>query len=179
MKLKISGGYLKNSNLIVPETAKPVKNIVKQSLFSYLGNDLKEKKVLDLFAGSGNLGIEAISRGAKFVTFVENNYRAYKNIQENLVNLNLTDRAEVIRMDCLKFIGQASEDYDLVFADPPYETASKHFLKTVHIVVNSSKPEGLLIYFHQNNLENREVENMELLETRTFGKSGYSVYKKI
>jgi len=173
MKLKISSGILKNSNLLVPKSAKPVKAIVKQSAFNYLGEAIKNKMIIDLFAGSGNIGIEAISRGAKFTTFVEQDYSAYKTIQENLVNLNIEGKAEVIHQDVLKYLGSCESKYDLIFADPPYTNPSNHFLKTVYMVCKNN---SILIYFNKTG-KNPVVENMKILETRTFGDSGYSIYK--
>lgn len=174
--LKINSGYLKRSNIKVPKKAKPVKSIIKLSAFNWLADNIKDKTVLDLFAGSGNLAFEALSIGATHAVLVEEDYEAFKTIQENIVNLNLENKCEVEHIDTLKYIGQAVETFDIVFADPPYNAPNKHFLKTVHIVV---KPEGLLVYFHEKSSKIEEVENMTHVTTREFGKSCYTVYKSI
>jgi len=173
MSLKVITGKLKKSNIKVPACAKPVKNIIKQSAFTIIEEYLKGAEILDLFAGSGALGIEALSRGASFCTFVENNYEAVETIQENLINLNLDEKAEVLHKDVLKFLGETSANYDIVFADPPYDLPIKHFLKTVHLAV---KEEGIFILFHPKKLKEIEPTGFKFVKKRCFGKTCYSIF---
>jgi 16S rRNA (guanine966-N2)-methyltransferase len=97
---------------------RPTADRVREALFSMLG-DVSGLRVLDLFAGSGALGIEALSRGAASATFVENDARAAATIRSNLDVLGA--EGEVSRRDALAFLGSAAGSYDLVFADPPYD----------------------------------------------------------
>jgi len=95
---------------------------VREALFSMLG-DVSGAHVLDLFAGSGALGIEALSRGAASAAFVESDARAAAVVRRNLDSLGL--RAEVRRQDALRFLAAAEGSFDLVLADPPYDSASR------------------------------------------------------
>jgi 16S rRNA (guanine966-N2)-methyltransferase len=98
---------------------------VRGALFDVLGSlvNLEEMTVVDLFAGSGAMGIEAISRGAASVVFVDDAAAAVGAIRGNLAALDLEDRAKVLREDALRFVDRA-HDFDLALCDPPYEFAS-------------------------------------------------------
>ncbi len=103
---------------------RPTSDRVKESLFNILGSEVQGKVVLDLFAGTGNLGIEALSRGAEKVIFVEKGRQALQIIQTNLNQFGLTDRSEILPKDVNRAIGilkQRGECFDLILMDPPYE----------------------------------------------------------
>src|SRR5262249_45688248 len=105
---------------------RPTSDRVREALFSILGTRTHEARVLDLFAGSGALGIEALSRGAAEVTFVDDATQAINAINANLQALNA--HATVRRQDALKFLSAARKSgaqYDLVFLDPPYRHAER------------------------------------------------------
>lgn len=103
---------------------RPTTDKIKETLFNMIQFDIPGKKFLDLFAGSGAIGIEALSRGASEATFVDNNERAIKVIKENLEHTGLTDRAKVIKGDAslsLENISRENEPYGIIFMDPPYD----------------------------------------------------------
>jgi len=128
---------------------RPTTDRVKESVFSILNNYLEGVKFLDLFAGTGNVGIEALSRGAGKVIFVENDKRFCKLIKENLEKLGVErDRYEVICDDyvnALKRLARRGEKFDFIYADPPYEKG--FYTRIVHMVKNLSllDEDGLLI----------------------------------
>lgn len=100
---------------------RPTLGRVKSSMFSVIGERVVESRVLDLFAGSGNLGLEALSRGAKQAAFIESNQRRCRLIRENLEHLGLAGRGLVVRSDVLRFLDRnRSLECDLILADPPY-----------------------------------------------------------
>jgi 16S rRNA (guanine966-N2)-methyltransferase len=103
-------------------SVRPATDRVRQTLFNMLENrlHLDGSIILDLFAGSGSLGIEALSRGASQVVFVENGRDAARMLEENLARLGCRDSAEVVMADALEFLRTERGEYDLVFADPPY-----------------------------------------------------------
>jgi 16S rRNA (guanine966-N2)-methyltransferase len=108
------------------EATRPTSDRVREALFSILGTRTQDARVLDLFAGSGALGLEALSRGADSVTFVDQAQPALKAINANLQALGAT--ATVRRGDALRVLAAASRDaaqYDLVFLDPPYRDAER------------------------------------------------------
>lgn len=100
---------------------RPTTDKVKESIFNIIQFDIEGRKVLDLFGGSGQLGIEAISRGAKSAVFVDASQQAVKLINENLKIVGFEDRARVVRGDSISFLA-SGEKYGVVFMDPPYDT---------------------------------------------------------
>ncbi|MBP7859539.1 RsmD family RNA methyltransferase [Patescibacteria group bacterium] len=178
IKLKIASGNLINSNLLVGEGVEPVKKIIKNSAFNYLRNNIEngfeKKKICDLFAGSGNLGIESLSNNADWVDFVEQIPANANIIKQNLNNLNLTENSEVFTKDALKYITKSKTKYDIVFADPPYAIPVGHLLKNIYKILSKN---GIFVYFHQKSTLELKTTNLELMTSRIFGKSGFSVYK--
>lgn len=103
---------------------RPTTDKIKETLFNMIQFDLNDINFLDLYAGSGAIGIEALSRGARFATFVDNNNEAIKIINENLAHTGLLEKSNVYRNDVLIFLQNYKTDikYDIVFIDPPYES---------------------------------------------------------
>ncbi|MET0017261.1 16S rRNA (guanine(966)-N(2))-methyltransferase RsmD [Oscillibacter sp.] len=99
---------------------RPTTDRVKEGLFSALQFEVEGRRVLDLFAGTGQLGIEALSRGAVGCVFVDRRADAVKLIRENLKITGLTDRARVVTGDSMEYLGALREKFDLIFLDPPY-----------------------------------------------------------
>ncbi len=124
--MRIISGSSKGKKLFTPKQAslRPTSDRVKESLFNILGEEISGKAVLDLFAGTGNLGIEALSRGARRVTFVENTREAYRLIERNLLACQMEDRSEILLKEVdrgLRLLHAKGECFDLIFMDPPYE----------------------------------------------------------
>lgn len=101
---------------------RPTTDQVKESIFNIVQFDIEGRRVLDLFGGTGQLGIEALSRGAASCTFVDQRREAVALIRSNLKLCQLTDRARVIQGEALGFLPAARETYHLIFLDPPYGT---------------------------------------------------------
>jgi 16S rRNA (guanine(966)-N(2))-methyltransferase RsmD len=126
--MRVVGGTLGGRRLIAPrgQATRPTSDRVREALFSILGDRVQGARVLDLFAGSGALGIEALSRGAAEATFVDSAAPAIAALRANLEALGLT--AEVLRRDALVFLkatARTPRQYDLVFLDPPYADAER------------------------------------------------------
>jgi 16S rRNA (guanine966-N2)-methyltransferase len=126
--MRIVAGSAKGIRLgVVPDGVRPLSDRAREGLFSSLGPAVADARVLDLFAGTGAMGIEALSRGAAHVTFVERNHRASAAIHENLERAHVADRATVTPADVLSFVTAADRPggrFDLVLTDPPYELGS-------------------------------------------------------
>jgi len=122
--LRIIGGTAGGLRLTCPKTVKirPTADRVRESVFNILAGAVSDARALDLFAGSGAFGIEALSRGARRCLFVERRAPCVAAIRENLRKTGLTDRAEVILADAFGFPGDAciAEPFDIIFLDPPY-----------------------------------------------------------
>ena len=101
---------------------RPTTDKVKESIFNIIQFDLEGRKVLDLFGGTGQLGIEALSRGARHCTFVEMRRDAVSLLKENLKITTLQDNARVVQGDSIAFLSSCREQFDVILLDPPYHT---------------------------------------------------------
>lgn len=124
--MRIIGGISKGRRLSSPKgsSIRPTSDRVKETIFNILGKEIEGKVVLDLFAGTGNLGIEALSRGALKTTFVEKAKEALRIIQKNLLQCGFTVRSEIIPKDVnrtITLLANRGESFDFIFMDPPYE----------------------------------------------------------
>jgi len=124
--MRIISGTSKGRRLATPKSQniRPTSDRVKESIFNILGGEVEGKVVLDLFAGTGNLGMEALSRGAKKALFVEKGRQAVKLIQRNLSQFGMNGQSEILPKDVSRAIGilkQRGESFDLILMDPPYE----------------------------------------------------------
>ena len=122
--MRVVAGRFKGRRLAAPRgtRTRPTADRVREALFSMLG-DVADARVLDLYAGSGALGIEALSRGAESAVFVERDPQAVAAIERNLASVASEQR--VVRQDVLRFLTSESGAFDLVFCDPPYDSASR------------------------------------------------------
>ena len=121
--LRVIGGTVGGRKLVAPRTdVRPTTDRVKEALFNVLARDVVDARVLDLFAGTGALGIEALSRGAAHAVFVDDDRLAVAAVRENLETLGLAGDATVERAPALTFLSRAAPraPFDLVLVDPPY-----------------------------------------------------------
>jgi 16S rRNA (guanine966-N2)-methyltransferase len=126
--MRVISGVAKGRRLKLPKGSniRPTLDKIKEALFNILGQDISGKEVLELFAGSGALGIEALSRGAERVTFVDSNLGSIRVIKENLKNLNFMNRSIVLNLDvrqAISYLERKKRKFDLILADPPYGKA--------------------------------------------------------
>ena len=124
--MRIIAGEFKGRKLITPRGLhiRPTADRVKQYIFDVLADQVVNAMVLDLFSGTGNLGIEALSRGAAHVCFVEQNRNAVRLIKQNIELLHLEHRNTVVQKDALSFLRHSDDpsyEFDVIFADPPYK----------------------------------------------------------
>ena len=120
-KIKIISGDMRGKTITFDSSKKirPTLGRIKETLFNWLGNDLRDLKVLDLFGGSGSLGFEANSRGAK-VTIVEKDKEVFGKIKRNIEQHKM-QKIDVHNTDAINFIRLVKETYDIIFIDPPYD----------------------------------------------------------
>ncbi|MEF2836815.1 MAG: 16S rRNA (guanine(966)-N(2))-methyltransferase RsmD [Oscillospiraceae bacterium] len=120
--MRVITGKARGIQLKTPEgmLTRPTADRVKEALFSIINFDIPGANVLDLFGGTGQLGIEALSRGASSAVFVDAREESCKLIRENLKRTKLEQNAKVIRSDYLDYLGRCREEYDIIFLDPPY-----------------------------------------------------------
>ncbi|MBR0194040.1 MAG: 16S rRNA (guanine(966)-N(2))-methyltransferase RsmD [Bacilli bacterium] len=120
--IRITGGKHRSRKLVTPETTltKPTMDKVRAGVFNALNNYLEGKEVLDLFAGSGSYGFEAISRGANFVTFVDQTKFSKDAVTSN-ANILKETNYEFVFSDALSYLYETNKQFDLIFMDPPYK----------------------------------------------------------
>ena len=120
-KLRIVAGSLRGSRLAIPDKAglRPTPDRVRETLFNWLAPVIDGARCLDLYAGTGALGVEALSRGASACTFVESDRALARLLAENLSRLKI-DNAQVIEVDALSVLARVAQAYDIVFLDPPF-----------------------------------------------------------
>ncbi|MGI5839149.1 MAG: 16S rRNA (guanine(966)-N(2))-methyltransferase RsmD [bacterium] len=148
---------------------RPTADRVKESLFAILGGRVAAARFLDLFAGTGNIGIEALSRGAAQAVFVEANEPAVRIIRANLELTGFAAQAEVLRLDVSKAIAGLAGDgrqFDLIYLDPPYEAG--RVLPTLQLVARSGilAPGALLIAEHSRREDVPEAESAGIVLRR-------------
>ena len=131
--MRISGGKAKGITLRIPQTSglRPATEANRERLFSSLGNFITNKRTLDLFAGSGSYGLEALSRGAKSVHFVEKNRKLVSTLNQNLIRVCksaglMSSAGQVYSLNAIDFLQSSpSQPFDLIFLDPPYQDFPK------------------------------------------------------
>lgn len=186
--MRIISGNLKGKKLISPPDKKirPTSDKIKEALFNILNISYEDLKVLDIFAGSGSLGIEALSRGAREVTFVESSGKGFDVLKKNVYNCGLEDRARLIKGDVynsIKKMAKEKETFDLVLADPPYELGWLKKLLSAKNFFSIVETEGLVVFEHsvnENVFENsREmILDFEILKQKKYGSTKLSIIKK-
>ncbi len=148
-KIRVIGGKWRGRVITFPGNValRPTPNRVRETVFNWLGQDLSDKSCLDLFAGSGAMGIEAASRGSEHVVMVESDYRAYGALQAGIQKLK-ANQVELVMMDALKFITFDKRLFDVIFLDPPYQ------LRLLPKILNLLSPhitKNSLIYIETGN----------------------------
>ncbi len=158
------------------DITRPTTQSTKEALFSSIQFELEGKKILDLFAGSGQLGIEALSRGARFCTFVENNRQAYKVVEENIRNCKMENVSNLVFSDAVSFLTRV-DNFDIALLDPPY---NKGLLDDcLKKLVNHMSSDGIIICETSKNEKLPEtVAEWSAVKVKKYGKSKLTYYRK-
>ena len=183
--MRIIGGQFRSRPILMPKGVKmrPTQGKVREALFNILG-DITGNRVLELFAGSGAFGLEALSRGANHATFVENNSRCLTTIEENIESLNITDsRYGIVRgsvFDVLPRLEKEGNKYDIIFLDPPYrkDMARNCLINIDYYDILSQFGLAVAEHFKKDSLETG-LETLEALSERKYGDTLITIYKKI
>jgi len=182
--MRITGGQVKGKILASPKghNIRPTSDQVREAIFNIIGQDLSKQRVLDLFAGTGSLGLEALSRGAAFALFIDSSQQSINLIRKNLAICGYQRSGVILRRNLRKAIpqnhSQLKGKFDLIFLDPPYR---KDFIPLLiedlrgkdlissgsRVIAESLKTEALPVYFG----------NLELTDTRVYGDTKISIYE--
>lgn len=178
LSIRITTGTAKNRKLKAPDIPgfRAVQEVAKMSLFSMLGEKVIGARCLDLYSGSGNLGIEALSRGVEWCDFIDENIKSVKTININLKNCGLTEKAEVIQTDAAKYAANTMNKYDIIFVDPFYAETSHIFLtKNLEDILEQN---GIIAFFHGDNLDINDLikdTGLKIADERKFGRSFFTI----
>lgn len=176
--MRITSGIAKGHRLRVPVVPdlRPAKSMVRQAIFSVL-RTINDTFVLDLFAGSGSLGLEALSRNARWTDFVDINDEACKAIQENLKHARFKGKAKIHHESAEVFLLSCPpHQYDLILADPPYELNIDHIWAKLPPILKNG---GVVVYLHHKDTHPpSKIKGLEYKETRHYGETGVTFLTK-
>jgi 16S rRNA (guanine966-N2)-methyltransferase len=177
-ELRIIAGKHKGRRIHPPHglISRPTTDKAREAVFSSIQNIIAASHVLDLYAGSGAMGIEAISRGADSATFVDLSPHAVKAIKDNISSLNIQHKTEVLQLDCTRLPSKALKKYDIVFMDPPY---GKNLVpRTIDALTDGGflAQGALIIAEHEGDLD---TEGLEVVKQKRYGKSYFTFIKAV
>lgn len=156
---------------------RPTTDMVKEAVFSAIQFDIEGRTFLDLFAGSGQMGIEALSRGAEDAVFVDTNPDAISIIKSNLEKTGFSERSKVIRSDYFSFIASCREQFDIAFIDPPYREGL--FEKALSAVSGIMKSHGIIVCEHPTDIKLPEaLGDFKIERERKYSKIVITIYRK-
>lgn len=183
MSQRVIGGSAKGRRLqMVPgDSTRPVTDRAKEALFSILGSWIEDARVLDLFGGTGAVGIEALSRGARFAHFLDLNRKAYETIRANLEHTRLAERAVVERGDSFRFLeSYRGEPFHLIYVAPP----QYHGMWSKALLLIDSRPELLaefgtvIIQIHPREWQSVELQVLEEYDRRAYGSTRFVFFAR-
>jgi 16S rRNA (guanine(966)-N(2))-methyltransferase RsmD len=173
--MRIIAGEFRGRKLLGPETdvTRPITDRVKQSLFDILTPYLAEARVYDCFAGTGSMGLECLSRGAKHVSFFEADRSAASRLKRNIETVKMTGASEIVGGDLFKWFDSAKgkQDIDLVFLDPPYrflKERAEDLQKLAQSLAKHLTPDGIVIFRHDAD-DVLAFPSLPAADTRTYG----------
>ena len=176
--MRVITGSARGRKLIAPEgmDTRPTTDKVKEAVCSAIQFDFPGAKVLDLFAGSGQMAIEALSRGARHATLVDADQRAIACITQNVKDCKFSDSAVILRSDAVTFLQRCREQFDIVFLDPPY---GKGILPEIlPLVAEKMSNIGIICCEHEPELKLPErILKFDLQKQKKYGKIVISLYR--
>ena len=153
----------------------PMSERIRNAMFNKLGTDIQGVKVLDAFAGSGSLGLEALSRGASSVVFVDRDRIAQKIIEKNIFALKVERRSQLIKANVSSWMNTTEERFDIIFTDPPYHDMQ---LSTVTRLFGLLKPNGLMVLSYPGRGEMPTETGVVVVDNRSYGNAALAFYQK-
>lgn len=181
--MRVIAGVYKGRSIgtVNDRSVRPAADRVKQAIFDMLNTrmEFEGSAVLDLFAGSGSLGIEALSRGAGHATFVEINVAVSRSIERNIRMLGCERKAEIITADALQFMQSAHDPFDLIFADPPYDFEHTPQLPELVFSYRLLNRGGYLLIEHTKDLHFASTERYRAGPEKRFGRTLVTFFQSV
>lgn len=178
MNIRIISGAYGGRKIEAPDNARthPMSERVRNAMFNSLGGHIAGADVLDVFAGTGSVGLEALSRGARHATFVEKDRIAQKILARNITLLGAESKADVIRTTVNNWLETAEhKQFDLVFADPPYHDTQ---FSTVEKLFGLLKPGGRMLLSHPGRGEVPTKTGVVVVDNRSYGNAYLTYYRR-
>ena len=178
--MRIIGGKNKGKKIYLPtdKNTRPLRDLVKESIFNLIEHSnqfnvsIANSIVLDLFSGTGSFGLECHSRGAKFITFVENYIHILDILKKNISNMNALTCSEIIEKNCFELMNEKkkfSKTFDIIFLDPPFK------YRHINILINQIYEQKILnkngiILIHRHKKDDTDITSkLKILDTRKYG----------
>lgn len=177
--MRVITGSLRGKRLSTLEgrDVRPTPERVKEGLFSALQFDIEGRRILDLFAGSGQLSIEALSRGAKSAVLVDNSASSVKVIRSNLQNCGLEDKTKVVQADYSSFCAMCRDEFDIAFLDPPYNEGL--LIPAIKSVLPLMSDYGFVVCEHPLDVVlDNEIGGFCIWRSYRYGKVLVTIYRK-
>lgn len=178
MQIRVISGEFGGRRLEAPPTRRthPMGDRVRSALFNSIAGNLEGARVLDAFAGTGSMGIEALSRGAKTATFIEKDKVAQNVLAKNITSLGLEERATIIRTTVNNWLETAAPEYfDVIFVDPPYHDPQ---FSTAEKLLGLLKPNGLMVLSHPGRGEVPTKTGIVVVDNRSYGNAHLTFYRR-
>ncbi len=179
MRVRIVSGEYGGRFINAPnnKTTHPASERMRSAVFNTLSERLPNSQVLDAFAGSGAFGLEALSRGAAFATFIEKDRVANKIISENIASLGVGQQCKNIKAGVAAWSeNNPDKTYDIIFADPPYHDMQ---LSTVSRLFSHLKNNGVMVLSHIGSSEVLKPKNIVVVDNRSYGNAHLTYYRKV
>jgi len=179
--MRVIAGTARRTNLISPDgiSTRPTSDRAKESLFNVVHSYLHGASVLDLFCGSGAIGIEALSRGASHAVFVDSSRHAIDAVHHNLSKTHLNEHAHVMHAQASQAITTLTgSQFDIIFMDPPYDTGLAQATISLIAQVKILSNEGIIIVEtdHKEGQTLHPPENYKIIDSRTYGRARFDIY---
>ena len=177
--MRIIAGIFRGKKIIQPKDnrTRPLKDLVKESIFNIIHHSnklpvkIENSLILDLFSGVGSFGLECLSRGAKFVTFVENYKEVLVILNKNLKNLKLINNYEILEKDILNNLdlNSLNKKFDIIFLDPPYK--EKNIFEIINKIIDQNilNKNGLIVIHRHKNEIDKFPEKLKIIEKKKYG----------
>ena len=187
--MRIISGSNRGKKLIMPKdkTTRPLKDMAKESIFNilthakYINFHLKDSRVLDLFSGIGSFGLECISRGSKFVFFLENYSPVLEILKNNISNLKYENKSKVINIDAFKINDntfEMNQKFEIIFCDPPYKEKKIELLIENIIEMNILEKNGIIIIHRKKGDLDLYPKKFKVVDKKNYGLSTFIFGKK-
>lgn len=178
-EIRIIGGLYRGKKLQFPlvEGLRPTADRIKETLFNWLMHEIKEARCLDAFSGSGSLGFEAFSRGAKQVVFVEYSVAAQHNLKKILTQFN-SPKLTLVKADTRTYLQHCTQQFDIIFLDPPFKQDLIPQCLSL-IIKNNLLPTGGVLYIEAPAIIDLDAEHWKPRKLKQSGQVVYGLYEKL